>query len=215
MLYYDHQFGNTRVAIWHVTEEYEELLGLLPDADSVSNEATMRFTNEKRQIEWAAVRVLLYTMLGRQVHISYNEQGAPMLPKYEGLNISISHTRGYVAIAVSNTDVVGVDVEQIEQTSEGRMPKVERVKSKFIADDEYADTVIGLLLHWSAKESVYKVLGKEEVDFKEDLHIEPFDELCYEGQFTLTDKDDNTHNIIYKVFDEFVLTLTSKDERIR
>lgn len=210
MIYYDHQFGNTRVAVWHVTEDYDELLGLLPDADSVSNEAALRFTSEKRQIEWTAVRVLLYTMLGRQVHIDYNEQGAPLLPRYEGLNISISHTRGYVAVAVSNTDKVGVDVEQIEKVDEGQTTRVERIKSKFIADDEYADSVIGMLLHWSAKESVYKVLGKEDVNFKEDLHVEPFDELCYEGQFSMIDMNGDTHIIIYKVFDEFVLTLTSK-----
>ena len=211
MIYYDHQFGNTRVAVWHVTEDYDELLALLPDADSISNEASLRFSNDKRMLEWTAVRVLLYTMLEQQVPIHYNEQGAPMLTDFEGLNISISHTKDFVAVALSEKGRPGVDVEQIEHPEDSRDTRIERVRSRFMADDEQADTIIGMLLHWSAKESVFKTLGEEGIDFRKDFHVEPFDELCYEGQFNLTDMDDHTHIIIYKVFDDFVLTLTCNE----
>lgn len=211
MLYFDRQIDDVRVAVWHLTEDYEELLSLLPDADDVQTEAEDRFSSEKRILEWTAVRVLLYTILDRQVHISYDEQGAPLLPDYEGLDISISHTKGYVAIALSESSYVGVDVEQIEEVEEGEMSRVEKVRSRFVANDEYAESVIGLLLHWSAKESAFKLLGRENVDFLEDLKITPFDENNYEGQFNLTDtKEDDTYLVWYKVFDDFVLTLTNQ-----
>lgn len=218
MIYYDKQTDGIRVVVWHVTEEYEELLSMLPDADSVQNEAEQQFSSEFRRVEWTAVRVLLYTVLDRQVHISYNEQGAPLLPDYEGLHISISHTKGYVAIALSETAVVGIDVEQIERldtsnqfNDKEKVPRVEKVRSRFMRNDEYAETIVGMLLHWSAKETVFKVLGREGVDFQDEMKVQPFDETQYEGDFLLEDlKEDDTYIIYYKVFDDFVLTYTKR-----
>ena len=218
MIYYDKQTDGIRVVVWHVTEEYEELLSMLPDADSVQNEAEQQFSSEFRRVEWTAVRVLLYTVLDRQVHISYNEQGAPLLPDYEGLHISISHTKGYVAIALSETAVVGIDVEQIERLDTSnqfddkeKVPRVEKVRSRFMRNDEYAETIVGMLLHWSAKETVFKVLGREGVDFQDEMKVQPFDETQYEGDFQLEDlKEDDTYIIYYKVFDDFVLTYTKR-----
>ena len=220
MIYYDKQIDGIRVVVWHVTEEYEELLSMLPDADSVQNEAEQQFRSEFRRVEWTAVRVLLYTVLDRQVHINYNDQGAPLLPDYEGLHISISHTKGFVAIALSESDVVGIDVEQIERLDttnqfddKEKMPRVEKVRSRFMGNDEYAETIVGMLLHWSAKETVFKVLGREGVDFHDDLKVQPFDETQYEGDLQLDDlKEDDTYTIYYKVFDDFVLTYTKRKQ---
>lgn len=220
MIYYDKQIDGIRVVVWHVTEEYEELLSMLPDADSVQNEAEQQFSSEFRRVEWTAVRVLLYTVLDRQVHINYNDQGAPLLPDYEGLHISISHTKGFVAIALSESDVVGVDVEQIERLDttnqfddKEKMSRVEKVRSRFMGNDEYAETIVGMLLHWSAKETVFKVLGREGVDFHDDLKVQPFDETQYEGDLQLDDlKEDDTYTIYYKVFDDFVLTYTKRKQ---
>ncbi len=211
MIYFDRQISDARVAVWHVTEDYEDLLGLLPDADTVQNEAQAQFRSEGRIKEWTAVRVLLCTMLGRQVHIEYKDNGAPLLPDYERLHISISHTQGYVAIALSETTCVGVDVEQIERTA---TPRVERVRNHFMRNDEMAESIVGLLLHWSAKEAAYKAIGRQGVDFKEELRIQPFDETQYEGRMQLDDlKESDTYTVVYKVFDDFVLTFTQKETR--
>lgn len=211
MIYFDRQIADARVAVWHVTEEYEDLLSMLPDAESVQTEAEEQFRSEGRILEWTAVRVLLCTMLGRQVHIEYDEKGAPHLADYEGLHISISHTKGYVAIALSEGHCVGIDVEQIERNPTTR---IERVRSRFMRDDEMAETIVGLLLHWSAKETAYKAIGREGMNFKEELRISPFDETVYEGRFQLDDlKEDDTYIILYKVFDDFVLTFTQCDNK--
>ena len=102
MLYYDKRFDDGwRIAIWHVTEELEELYYMLPDDISVREEAERRFKSISRIIEWTAVRVLLFDMLDRQVEILYDHDGAPHLPEYEHLDISISHTKGYVAVALA------------------------------------------------------------------------------------------------------------------
>ncbi len=216
MIYFDKQIEDVRVAVWHVTEDYDELLALLPDADSVKNEAEARFKSHRRIMEWTTVRVLLYMVLGRQVNILYNEQGAPSLPDYEGLNISISHTKEYVAIALSEKSRVGIDVEYIERDAalkHGKQPRVARVRDRFVRDDEFADNNISLLIHWSAKETVFKVLGRERVDFVDDLRVSPFDDTVYEGTFDLEDmKRHDIYTIIYKVFEDFVLTITRQKE---
>ena len=202
MLYYDKRFGNgSRICIWHVTEDLEELYYLLPDDESVRREAQIRFKSLPRIKEWTAVRVLLYDMLDRQVKIAYDESGAPHLPDDEGLDISISHTKDYVAIGLSSDGEIGIDIEQISD-------RVERVKSRFVRSDEEASTIQTQLLHWSGKETAFKMLHRRKVDFLKHLRILPFVE-SEEGVFQLQESrtDDNQlFDIHYKVFSDFVLT---------
>lgn len=202
MLYYDRQFDKGwRIAVWHVTEDLEELLYMLPDDESVRNEARERFKSESRILEWTAVRVLLYDMLDRQVQISYDDDGAPHLPDYEGLDISISHTKDYVAIALAEHGEIGIDIEHVGE-------RVKKVASRFIRDDEQAESTTELLLHWSAKETAFKMLHRRKVDFLKHLKVTPF-EAGEEGVFQLQElktDDEQTFDINYKVFPDFVLT---------
>ena len=201
MLYFDKTTNGCRIAIWHVTETLDELLALLPDDEVVRDEAYERFHSEGRIVEWTAVRVLLCDMLDRQVPIFYQENGAPYLPEYENLDISISHTRGYVAVALAEHGEVGIDIEQMGE-------KVERVRHKFIRNDEQADTLVSLLLHWSAKETAFKILNRNKVDFQKHLRVQPFTQED-EGRFQLQEyktDDEQVLDIDYKVFDDFVLT---------
>ena len=86
--------------------------------------------------------------------------------------ISFSHTHGYVAVALHPFSEVGVDIEQYGT-------RVQRVASRFIREDERVsveaeDEVYVLLLHWSAKETMFKLMEEEAVDFIEHLRIVPF-----------------------------------------
>ncbi len=201
MLYFDKQEEHCRISVWHVTERLDELLAMLPDDESVRHEAETQFHAKGRIMEWVAVRVLLFTMLGRQVPIHYDEHGAPFLPDYEKLDISISHTKGYVAVALVDHGFVGIDIEEIS-------PKAERVRNRFLRSDERAESLPQLILHWSAKETAFKILHRTHVDFLKHLAVKPFT-LSDEGTFELQEfRTDNeqTLSIHYKVFQEFVLT---------
>jgi phosphopantetheinyl transferase len=208
MLYYDKHFGKgSRIAIWHVTEDLEELYYLLPDDEKVRKEAHSRFKSPSRIMEWTAVRVLLCDMLDRQVDIIYDESGAPHLPDYEGMDISISHTKGYVAIGLSLHGEIGIDIEQIS-------PRVEKVRTRFIRDDEDAESLHKQLLHWSAKETAFKMLHRRKVDFLKHLKVSQFRE-SEEGVFQLQEfrTDENqVFDINYKIFPEFVLTYSCTEE---
>ena len=201
MIYFDKRSEGWRISIWHVTETIDELLAMLPEEDSVRQEAESRFRASGRILEWVAVRVLLYTMLDRQVPILYRPNGAPYLPNYEHLDISISHTRGYVAVALAENGGIGIDVEQVGE-------RVEHVAKRFIRPDEEAESLTKKLLHWSAKETAFKVLQRDNVDFLKHLRVLPFDEQEageFQLQETKTD-DEQLLAIQYRVFPDFVLT---------
>lgn len=51
--------------IWKTSESLEELLALLPHKEKYE-EGIGKFTAVSRKLEWLAVRVLLYTMLGEE-----------------------------------------------------------------------------------------------------------------------------------------------------
>jgi 4'-phosphopantetheinyl transferase EntD len=108
-------------------------------------------------MEYICERALLKDMMnGRIVNIFHNEDGKPMLNN--GLNISISHTRGYIAIILSETKNVGIDIEYVSD-------RVEKISSRFMREDESADDIISLLVHWCAKETLYKLFSSEHLDF--------------------------------------------------
>ena len=207
MLYFTKRFTGWRIAIWHVTETIDELYSLFPDDDVVRTEAEKRFRAPSRILEWVAVRALLYDMLDRQVPILYRDNGAPYLPDYEHLDISISHTMGYVAVALAEEGEIGIDIEQ-------KGERVMRVKSRFVREDERAETLDQMLLHWSAKETAFKMLNRDKVDFLKHFHIEPFDiDETEEGQFLLQEtktNDERLFQIHYKIFPDFVLTYSHR-----
>ena len=99
----------------------------------------------KRQQERAAAHSLLAAMLGRPVAILHAADGAPLV---EGHQISISHTRGFLAILLSRSRRVGVDIEYRSDR---------RIASRFLRPDESASSTDDLLTCWCVKEAVYKL----------------------------------------------------------
>lgn len=199
MLIYENENEVAIWGVWEITERTDELLSLLENIDF-----TRGLSSEKRLSELTAVRVLLKTLAKEEKIIQYTAEGKPYLSD-NSYNISISHTKGYAAVILSKNDKVGIDIEYISD-------KVKRVRSRFISDHEYIDDkneIIHLLLHWSAKESMYKAIKMTGVDFKQDLHIEKFEPTCsgtFLGRETFT-QTNNKFIIHYWVKEHYVITL--------
>ncbi|MGJ5754492.1 4'-phosphopantetheinyl transferase [Streptomyces puniciscabiei] len=73
---------------------------------------------------WIRSRVLLRTVVGRhlgcpahEVRLGRDPLGRPVLPDAPGVHISLAHTTGCCAVAVSTTGPVGVDVEWLRPVS--------------------------------------------------------------------------------------------------
>ena len=164
-----------------------------------------RFTSESRQREWLAVRILLKELCGEEKKIGYLPSGKPYLED-GSMRVSFSHTKGYVAVAVHPFAEVGVDIEQYGT-------RVQKVASRFIREDERVsiasgDEIYGLLLHWSAKETMFKLMEEEAVDFVSHLHIRPF-QLQPSGTFQACEyrsQHGRTFLVHYDTHPDFVLT---------
>ncbi len=211
MLLFDRDIQGVRCAVWHVTESVYELLSLMPYGDVLWQKSQKRFKSDSRRLEWIAVRALLHTMGEDATHIIYADNGAPLLEN-SGKYISISHTKCYVCVALSDTERIGVDIEWITD-------RVERVRSRFVHEDENITSLIQLLVAWSAKESVYKFLMSTEVDFKEHLRISGMPSLSedtdQEGTFSIAyiNKEKRIDCIVsFEVFSDFVLTLAKESK---
>lgn len=190
--------------IWKIEESSEELLKLLENKQPYYSFVTDTMT-EARKREWLASRVLVKRLLGFEPDISYTDAGAPFLV---GLSkrISISHTKGFAAVILSDNPAAGIDIEYMSD-------RVKKIRTRFMSAsedsqiDEYYETE-HLLVYWSAKETLFKMIGQSDVDFKEHLQIHPF-QYSNEGVFLATErrtKKNESFKIHFFVTQEFVLT---------
>lgn len=169
-LYRTYKQKDLTVGVWKVDETIEQLCSMFHQF-SIYKEGFERFKAEKRKLEWLAVRVLLKELLGEEKKIVYLPSGKPCLEDGSAC-ISFSHTSGYVAVAIHPSAEVGVDIEQYAT-------RVQRLASRFVREDEQVsvasgDEIYALLLHWSAKETMFKLMEEEAVDFLDHLRIFPF-----------------------------------------
>jgi [ribosomal protein S5]-alanine N-acetyltransferase len=90
-------------------------------------------------------------------------------PNLEAGHISLSHAKKVAIAAYSPTLELGVDVEEVR-------PQIGRIAHKFIRPDEEKyltdlGTTHAQQLLWGLKESLFKLFGSGNVDFKKHLHI--------------------------------------------
>lgn len=200
-----HTETSCRWGIWKMDESLDDLLETLPLRE-VYCQSMQRFSAEHRRMEWLSVRVLLYTLLGEEKEIAYLSSGKPYLAD-QSASLSISHTRGYVSVIIGEAGKeVGIDIEQYGE-------RVHKVAHKYMRADEvvssYQNTdTWSLLLHWSAKEVMFKCMNTEDVDFREHLHIHPF-KVSAKGVFSAEEyrtPEQRKFLIHYLLHPDFVLT---------
>ena len=123
-------------------------------------------TASSRRAARLAWRALLRSMLlPTTVEVSYLSNGKPEIRNSQYRHISVSHSRDYVAVALSQ-EPCGVDVERIDRN-------FERVKSRYMTAAEalLSDDARWSAVVWCAKEALYKYAGREGVDFLRDIVI--------------------------------------------
>lgn len=195
-------------AIWKIEEDEQKMFNILP-VDTVETKEKFPLS-QKRRIERLASRAALYQLTGGYKHVAYDMYGRPYLED-ESMFISLSHTKGYAAAVIGDRPV-GIDIERYSE-------KVCNVKSYFIRADEEISPYLGnltwsLLLHWSAKETIFKAIGQQSVDFKEHLRIYPFkpkEDGIIEAQECRTETR-QLFKVFYQIRNDFVLTMTETNK---
>jgi len=159
------------LGIWEITEDYDELLNKAFLNEEEEN-TVKSFGNYQRKLEWLSVRVLLNELLNRtDCRIVYNVDKKPFLSD-NSYFISISHSRQLTSILLSKTYKVGIDLEYLSH-------KIQNISHKFINENEWIThdndkKQLHLYIHWCAKEALYKICDKQDINFKQNLTIIPF-----------------------------------------
>lgn len=149
-------FPDVRLGIWAISESSDDFWALSPYVESSRSEFNALYKSEQRKCEVLAVSLLIKEIIGDNVQLLHQDNGKPYLSS--GMNISISHTRGFAVIIVSRSKQVSVDIEYFSN-------RIERIRSKFMRDDENASSQVKLLMHWCAKETMYKLYPEDNLTF--------------------------------------------------
>ena len=147
-----------------VVEPILPLAELEATADERDLRSTEGFTSASRRAERLAWRRVL-RRISPDAEVEYNASGAPLLKNSPYTHISVSHCHDCVAVALS-CEMCGVDVELRERN-------FERVAERYISQAERAlcSEAWWLAAVWSAKECLYKMGGREGVDFRHDIIV--------------------------------------------
>lgn len=175
---------HSRLAVWKIEEEEGFFLSRVPLQRSI--------VHPHKRLQHLAGRYLL-TYLFPELPlelIQVADTRKPFFPN-DAFHFSISHCSHYAAVVVSRTHRVGVDVELAT-------PKVERIRHKFVTEEEWhllqalhLGTVKAATLVWSCKEAGFKWYGKGSVDFRGDMVIQSterrdenrfFTSLCFKKE---------------------------------
>jgi 4'-phosphopantetheinyl transferase len=180
--------------------------------DPAEEELLASFKNETRKKQWLCYRLIIQELLGSKgSSLKYDNFGKPYFSD-TSMAVSVSHSGEFAAVILSNSLCVGIDVEKIRD-------RVERIKERFLSVSELnrigsENRLEKLYIHWGAKESLYKIHGRPEVDFINDISIEPFDYLCTgEGSckaWMRTPGETGIYEIIYRKIDEYMLVYAVK-----
>ena len=199
-----HIANHADLAIWKVTRDsayMQSQLSIFPEELSFLERLSPR-----KKKEWLASRLILKSLLPTEeaTPCLYDQFGKPYLVGLP-LQLSVSHSEDRVAVILAKRRV-GIDIQKIN-------PKIERIQSKFLnapeADSLGAESIYHLHVYWGAKEALFKAYGRNKVDFKAHLRIQPFVYQAHTGniQGAISKSDgQGIFDIYYQLFDSFMLT---------
>lgn len=166
-LFYTHNINeNTRLAVWHITEE-EDFFRKIDIPHNI-------ISHPHKRLQHLAGRYLLKVL---DPDFPANEiclqGGRPYLPN-GAWHFSISHCADYAAVIMSREWPVGIDVEVTTD-------KLRLLQNKFLSKQEQEIVqhngnsiphLQKLAACWSAKECMFKWYAKGNVDFRKDMIIQ-------------------------------------------
>lgn len=157
------------IVIWQSNERLPDLFQSVSLADDEKKQLAS-FRSESRKREWLTVRNALKGLGIPDAKIVYDTFGKPHLES--GKSISISHSNEFVAVMISESGRIGIDIEVLHE-------RIKKLSQKFIGEKEKTDigeeiAIEKLHVYWGAKEVLYKIHGIGGIDFKKDLFVQSF-----------------------------------------
>jgi phosphopantetheinyl transferase len=155
----------TTIGVWKIDETETELWEGLLLSEADKNEI-LSLPLAKRRLERIACRKVLSSLLIRnEIIIEYGNNGEPLM---NGFYVSFSHSGEMIAVAISEQNPVGIDIERIQD-------KIVALRSKFVSENELTLEEIknreAITRIWTAKEAVYKLFSGATPDFKAQIFV--------------------------------------------
>ena len=196
--------NEAEIGVWQITET-EEQLKEMSSTPSDEMEEISFIRSESLRKQRLAVRALLNTLFDEKVYLSHHDNGKPYLEN-NPVNISITHTEKYVAVILHEEENVGIDIESLDRDFSA-------VEKKALSEDEIEDLEDEkrneqLAIYWCAKEAIFKLLSRYNVDFAEQIEIERFrprGEGELEATFIGKKDEEEEFDLEYITFDRHVL----------
>ena len=192
------------IGVWQITETEEELRALSATPTDEMEESSF-IKSESLRKQRLAVRALLNTLFEEKIYLSHHDNGKPYLEN-NPTNISITHTEKYVAVILHEEEDCGIDIESLDRDFSA-------VEKKALSEDEIEDLEDEkrneqLAIYWCAKEAIFKLLSRYNVDFAEQIEVERFrprGEGELEATFIDKNEDEQEFDLKYMTFDRHVL----------
>lgn len=164
--------NDAALGVWEIEEDVDELYSSVQLSEQEKEHFSLLKSPQRRQ-HWLSYRLILPHLInaGGPTPITYDENGKPFLTN--GIrHISVSHSGKFSALIASPTKSVGIDIECMQ-------PKIYRLAHKFLNRKELKQvfskhSMESLYLIWAAKEALFKLYGKRDLQFRESIRIFPF-----------------------------------------
>jgi phosphopantetheinyl transferase len=137
-----------------------------------------------KRLEFLGSRHLVHLLTGfeNRVPLLKESSGKPLFDRKDNMYVSLSHSHGYAAAILSNNIQLGIDIQLI-------VPQIQKVANRVFNDKELSFISNGKELHmlhifWGIKEAVFKAFGAGGIDYREHIHIQPFEYREDSGEFT-------------------------------
>lgn len=192
-------------ALWHITESTENLLEISATPDvQVFNKENIK--HPLKQKEWLAARLVLKFLterIGKTYHGSQkNQYGKPYLVD-NSMYVSITNSFPFAAGIICSKAPVGIDLEYPKE-------KLLVLAPKFLKNEELNmvnGDLFKLCIYWCAKETLFKIYGRNKISLKENIYVAPFD-LSQTSTIKGTISTENNilkYDICYNAFDHFIV----------
>lgn len=187
------------IGVWQLTETSTDLLSGF-STEELADPAFQQYTHEKRKIEWLATRILMKQLIGPDFTISHAETGKPILNHSKFRHLSISHSCDHAAVILHEHLNVGIDIENMTRNF---LP----IEKRYLSEAELVQVNKNprmQCLYWCAKEAVFKLVHDEGVEFKQQIHISPFNPEL-EDQFSarfMSGNQESIYQLHFQIFSD-------------
>ena len=209
-------FSGIEIALWDVADEevleFDKQLAICFSSQDVyfSKAFMLRFQklSLKRKKEFMGIHLCL-DRLGIKKPLKYTTNGKPFIES--GGFISISHSFGVVAVALSEQGEIGIDIEK-------KRDVVLKVQHKFVHSEELkfidaTNTKLYVQAIWCIKEAIYKIYGGDPyLSFLDDIRVSQFHLMSADWIQCIVQVGEKKETLRAKLidFDQFMMAFAEK-----